>query len=385
MPMSTYKLRAYSFRTYPTPLDDQSIRTYNCVIPITEIPADFLRWMDVNARRPSATGHVQKAIRWTLDNEPDQFIIYNRGLAIFADSVNYDNREKVVILTFTHKDRHGIFDGGNTLNVVLKKLDDDGLSEGTAAAYCRVEISTGVLPDAIAQIVEARNTSRQVDTKSLFNLEKRFEQLKDALGDDVSNKIAWKENDPAPIDVREVIALLTAMDRVHYDDSKHPLVAYSGKEQCLKHFELSPQCYKKSYPLAKDFLRLWDDIQSYVPQQYKEKNLRFGGLKACKKLKKSRVLPITGATTEYPFPTGYLYPIFAAFRSMLEDRDGVYTWGKGIDPFKLVHEGFANKVFMGAVVNSIHAERNPNRTGKDPNVWSLAYQIAENHYLRMNA
>jgi hypothetical protein len=85
----------------------------------------------------------------------------------------------------------------------------------------------------------------------------------------------------------------------------------------------------------------------------------------------------------YEFPNGYVYPIVAAFRSMLIENDGVYSWGKGVNPSKLVKEGLAAKIFNASIVNSIKTVHNPNRTGKDSNVWGFAYQIAENNYLRL--
>jgi hypothetical protein len=342
-----------------------------------------MKWMGVNAREPSLKGHVPKAIRETLEDQPENFIIFNRGLAVFAEAVDYDNREKVVTVTFADPQRHGIYDGGHTLYVILNRLANGALPEEAPEAFCRIEISTGVPPDLIADIVDARNTSRQVASKSLLNLSGSFSDLKDALGPRLSKLVAWKENEDAPVDVREVVALLTAMDRVDYDETKHPIHAYSGKEQCLKHFDVSPDCYVKTYPIAKDLLRLWDQIQASIPEQYNAAGGKFGRLTGCGLLKHERDLPVIGGTTRYAFPTGYLYPVFAAFRSMLEEENGVYAWGKSIDPSKLVRDGLANKIFMGAVTNSISYHKNPNKTGKDPTVWSLAYQIAENHYLRL--
>jgi len=383
MSAATFHLKVHSFRTFPTPLDDQGIRTYNCVTPVTEIPPEFLDWMEINARKPALGGRVPKAIRETLDNQPENFIIYNRGLAILADAVEYDNRTKVVTLSFTHKKRHGVFDGGHTLNVIQDKIADDGFADDVPVAYCKVEISTGVPVEMITDIVEARNTSRQVASKSLLNLGKRFEELKTALGPVLASKIAWMENEEAPIDVRELVGILTTMDRQHYNETQHPLYAYTSKEQCLKHFESSPKCYEKCYPIAKDLLRLWDELQAVIPDQYNSQGGRFGKLTGCKPLKKPRQLHIIGGTTTYPFPTGYLYPIVAAFRSMLTENNGVYAWGKGIDPCKLVRDGLGTRIFAAAVVNSISAYHNPNKTGKDPNVWSLAYQMAENYYLKI--
>ena len=387
MANTIFSLKAHSFRTLPTPLDSQEIRTYHCVVPVHEIPEEFFDWMEVNAREPSLKGRVPKAIRTTLNESPELFVAYNRGLAILAKAVEYDNKSKVIKLTFKDKECHGIFDGGHTLKVILDERNNSSTNTETNEqedAYCRLEIITGLPEDIITDIVDARNTSKQVASKSLLNLEGRFSELKKLLGSKISNQISWYENEDAPIDVREVIALLTSVDRTHYDDTKHPLVAYSGKEACLKHFQSSPDCYKKIYSISKDILKIYELIQAYVPQQYNSPGeKKFGKLKGCQKLKKPQKLGITGETVLYEFPNAYLYPIVAAFRSMLIEENGVYVWGKNINPCKLVREGLANKIFSGSVVNSIKDYHNPNRTGKDTNVWALAYQIAENYFLRI--
>jgi len=391
MAASTFTLKAYSFRTLPTPLETpQGIKTYNCIVPITEIPDEFLAWMEVNAREPSLTGHVPNAIRRTLNESPDFFVAYNRGLAILAESVEYDNQTHQLSLKFKDKERHGVFDGGHTLKVILDELNNESPEDGNEEqqqAFCRIEIMTGVPEEMITNIVDARNTSKQVALKSLFDLEGSFGELKDALGKELSNLVSWHENEEGPIDVRELISLLTMFDKDGYTDEVHPLIAYSSKEACLKRFHANPKSYKKIYPIAKDILKIWETIQFYVPGQWnsgRDEKGRFGNFSGCKKLKKTpRYLPIIEETTQYEFPNGYVYPIVAAFRSMLIETEGVYSWGKGVNPKKLIKEGLAMKIFSASVVNSIRTVHNPNRTGKDSNVWGFAYRIAENYYLKL--
>jgi hypothetical protein len=249
---------------------------------------------------------------------------------------------------------------------------------------------TGVPEEMITSIVDARNTSKQVASKSLYDLEGSFDELKAALGKDITKLISWHENEEGPIDVRELVALLTTFDRMGYSDVNHPLIAYSSKEACLKRFYSSyhsnSDSYKKIYPIAKDILKIWEMIQLYVPDQYnreREQQGRFGKLTGCKLLKKPRELSVLGTTSMYEFPNGYVYPIVAAFRSMLVEVDGSYDWGKDVNPGKLIKEGLAAKIFNASIVNSIKTVHNPNRTGKDSNVWGFAYQIAENNYLRL--
>lgn len=388
MPSNVFHLKVSSFRTNATPLDSQNVRSYQCVVPVSEIPDAWSDWLGINARESSLTGRVPKAIRNTLMEEPDWFVAYNRGLTVLASKVSYDNRQNVATIQFDQKNSHGVLDGGHTLAVILDQRDTDGV-ETQSGACCRVEILTGVPEDRIADLVDARNTSRQVQSKSLLNLGRRFDDLKSILkkaevnGKSFEAIVSWRENEDAEFDVRELIALLTAVDKVHYDDKKHPIVTYTGKEACLRHFEDYEACYEGLYHLAPTLLRLWDTIQFKVPEQYIARGGRFGGLTGCNKLKKERELPFIGESTQYQFPTAYLYPIVASFRSMLvKTPSGRWEWGKGLDPLQLVEDGLAKDIFADAVFNSIRTYRSPNKTGKDSNVWSLAYRIAENQYLR---
>ena len=379
---STFSIPVFSFRHVPTPLESQGIQSYLCVVPVAAIPDRFKDWLEVNAREASLKGRVPQAIRETLAEDPENFVVFNRGLTIVAEVVSYDNQKKEVTLGFRDRDFNGVLDGGHTLAVILDHRQDIG-EENSADAYCRLEVMTGLPSDMIVPVVEARNTSRQVASKSLLNLDRRFDDLKSAIGSDYERLVTWKENQDGLVDVREIVGVLTAFDTNHYSDDTHPVRAYSGKEQCLKHFAESPECYERLYPIARDLLSMWDEIQWAVPGQYNEKyNGRFGSLTGCHDLTRPRRLHFIGVETERPFPTGYLYPTLAAFRSMLVENKGTAMWGKGLNPSDLIVDGLAAKIFAGAIVNSINTFRNPTKTGKDSSVWALAYRIAENFYLR---
>ena len=83
----------------------------------------------------------------------------------------------------------------------------------------------------------------------------------------------------------------------------------------------------------------------------------------------------------YDIPTGYIYPILASFRAMLDEEDGSWVWGKDLNPQKLIHEGLATDIFLNSVRHSISLYKNANRTGKDVQPWTNAYQTARIYYL----
>ena len=114
-----FSFKVHSFRALPTPLESQGIRTFQCIVPVSAIPDEFSEWMEVNARDPSLSGKVPEKIRRTLVEFPEWFVGYNRGLAVLASDVQYDNKVGQVTLTFKDKREHGIFDGGHTLAEIL--------------------------------------------------------------------------------------------------------------------------------------------------------------------------------------------------------------------------------------------------------------------------
>ncbi len=386
--MYTCTLASKSFSRLHSSPDKGDFKRYYCVVPISEIPGDWSEWLEVNARDTSDKGKVPKAIRETLVDNPEWFAELNRGLTVVASNIHWDNKTNLMTLGFEDPNYHGLLDGGHTLRAILDTREHSG--QETQSGYCNIEIFTGLDKSEIPNVVEARNTSKQVASKSLLNLEGSFNQLKHALGDR-ANLISWKENEEGPIDVREVIGILTALDSISYSANTHPTIAYSGKEACLKRFasdEYKPS-YEKLYSIAGDALEMWDEIQLHLPGQYNQKGPepgisgKFGKLTGVKgpHSKKPRPLHFINKGTPYDIPTGYIYPVLSSFRAMLVEKNGSLTWSKGINPIKLIRDGVAADIFIQSVRTSIDNFHNPNRTGKDPQAWTLAYQAARIHYL----
>ena len=372
----------------------QNLRRYYAVVPVTEIPGDWADWLEVNARDSSNKGRVPKAIRQTLNDKPEWFATYNRGLTIVASDIQIDNKAKYVTIGFENREYHGVLDGGHTLHAILDERSDEEAQPG----FCNLEIFTGLDEGEIPSVVEARNTSKQVASKSLLNLEGAFEGLKSAIGEEKEELIIWKENGEGDLDVRELIGILTALDPSTIVEGTQPVKAYSGKESCLKRFREHTENYEKLFDIAGDALEMWDAIQYWLPGHYNKMGAtpgssgRFGRLTDVESLdgvksnsKKPKVLSFIGKSTKHNIPTGYIYPVLSAFRAMLVEKDGKWTWGKGINPLEMIEEGVAAEIFVNSVRHSINNYHNANRTGKDTQAWASAYQAARINYLEYDA
>ena len=183
-------------RLFVPPTSKGKLRRYYSVVSISEIPGDWAHWLEVNARDSSDKGRVPKAIRATLTDKPEWFSEYNRGLTIVASGLQWDNKNNLLTLKFDDRDYHGVLDGGHTLRAILDDRDQrDESEEDVQSSYCNLEIFTGLDEGEIPDVVEARNTSKQVASKSLLNLEGSFEDLKQAIGPQKTNLISWRENE----------------------------------------------------------------------------------------------------------------------------------------------------------------------------------------------
>lgn len=382
-----------SFRHLETPFVKTGYKDYFAVVEVSELP-DFTNWRRINVRDPKLTGSVPEAIRNGLRDKPDTFLFMNRGLVVSAQRVSFDNSHGKSSLTIALSDPrlHGLLDGGHTYNII--RSEANGLD---SKRYVRVEILEGFSADEITDVVDARNTSNQVRDESLMNLAGEFEKLKLALRDQTyADQIAYKEyetdsaGNPKPIDVREVIAILTAFDRKNFDDSTHPINTYRSKAVCLQHFKEHKKDYEALYPLASEILELYDHINALLPDLYN--NVRgksgsvsggkFGRLTGVTVYKGKRVdrLPFTGIESKYGVPAGFVYPILGAFRAILEEKNGRYYWGKGLKPVKLLR-GKLGERLADTIGNFALDAQNPSKTGKSPLVWQACYQAAQVEYL----
>jgi hypothetical protein len=389
----TFSFPVVSFRNLETPFEKQGHKDYFAIVNVNHLP-DLSQWRRINVRDPKLTGSVPRAIRDTFTSKQDMFVFMNRGIVLAVEDAEYDNKTNVVTIKMSDPALHGLLDGGHTYNIIMQELGNVKFPQ-----FVRLEILEGFSSEDITDVVDARNTSNQVRDESLMNLAGEFELLKRALEDaPYFNQIAFKEyevdekGNPKPIDVREVIAILTALDKDHFNETTHPINSYRSKAACVKHFKDNPKSYRKLYPLAQQILGLYDEIQYRLPELYNKARGQSGSVSGGKFGKltgvsvyegnKSTSLYYIGKQAKYGVPAGFVYPILGAFRALLEEKAGKYSWGKGINPVELLSGDLGLKL-ADTIGNFALEAQNPSKTGKSILVWQACYQSAEVHYLRM--
>lgn len=388
--MLRIRIPVCSFRKIPNPyspeenkdIPETKPQMYEMLVDATLIPSNIP--MTTNPRDQNLNTKVAKRIQMTLTNDRDHnFYLLNRGLLLSAESVVYDNVNSAVTIAFADLSIHGDVDGGHTYKVILE--NQRFLEKGQS--FVKIEVLTGV-EDFFQDLAAARNTSVQVKDKSIAELEKRFTLIKSAIDDQpYANDINYKENDTKRIDVTDLLTLLFMfnIDRFPVGGTSQPISAYSAKKACVddylknsKEFEAHPEKnpYVKMVPIMVDIFKLYDEIERRMPEFYKGTNpgtKKYGGLKGVGMHRpgtpqfKSRFYQ---ETIEYTTPYGFMYPILGAFRALVVEKDGKYTWKK--NPFEILNN---DGNYLVDLVVEMHRTlgNNPNATGKCGPLWNSLF------------
>jgi hypothetical protein len=396
----TYRFRITPdlVRKFTIPKDGE-ITIHHIYLPILEYKREFFP-DKVNPRsHDELSGRVPRLIADSLATHPEEFHLLNRGVLILADSCTYDTQSQFLEITINNDETGGLADGATTDRVLSRMLDPATLKQldmeeqqvldAITSGYVHVEVVSGDYESRRVRLAGARNTSVQVKEFALENLDHKFDWLKVALDDsEFKDRIRYRENDPQPVDVRTVLALMTLF-HPNWSEGREPVTAYTSKGGILSYFrddEWLPG-YKQLAPVVVQILKLYDHIhENYQPQyakfnrEAKDSGAKFGGRREIT-FKQGRIhtLPLTEREVAYLVPDGWLYPTLAAFRPLLAFKDGLASWKT--DPFAYFDAyGFE---LVGAVAEeSASLGNNPQSVGKKRNFWTSLREKVELRLVR---
>ncbi|MDB7093543.1 AIPR family protein [Erysipelatoclostridium ramosum] len=374
----TMVVKDSSFRKLDDPFENGKSRKYVFYVKVDDVAEGIP--MTTNPRDQKLTSNVAKAITDSLTSNDGYFHLKNRGIVVSAQKVNYNNKTGKVTIYFENTQYHGNIDGGHTYKIVCDHKGEN------LDQYVQFEIMTGV-EDIIENLAEARNTSVQVDEKSMAELAQKFDPIKEALeGMPFYRRIAFRQNQSSVdeetgrnekmIDAREVVAIINMFNVDKFTGSNHPIQAYSSKAKMLSIYLSDVESYRKYVNIIPDIFDLYDGIEQEFAKAYNEAGEKYGrkkysGFKDGNVIAKSK---FGLHELQYKIPDGIMYPVVAAFRSLVKfnESTGKYEWNSGVNPLKIWDKcktELASKVMSFA--SSIGD--NPNAVGKDQNVWDLAY------------
>ena len=381
--VTTLTFRAESFRKIPNPYKDDANsipQMYTAICDVKAIPAQLLDWMETNPRKQNIRNGVSKKIIKSLTTRGSDFHLLNRGILISAADVRFNNYDNMMSIDFSDPNVHGDVDGGHTLRIILENADvlEDGQQ------FVKIEILTGV-ESIYEDLAEARNTSTQVQDKSIANLRDYFDMIKEVIStEEFSDRVYFMENDDGDIDVGEILALLNLFNIDDYKgNDSFPIVSFSSRKRCIdtyinmyQKYEDAPENpYVKMKPIMLDIFKLYDRLERKIADYYRQMTPggKYGSIKGVVIPKEGSVQALTKFYHHdrgYVTPNGFLFPILGSLRALLEERDGVYCWKK--NPFEIL-----DKVGPELVTTTIDRHRtlgnNPNAVGKDGGNWKLLY------------
>ena len=377
----TNKFKIKTLRTINSP-SDTKITTYMVLVNFRDLPSDLS--LEVNPRKPKMNTSVAKQLISAVKaNDIINFDINNRGIVITAKSVQYNTSTSELTVDFDDDpSRYGILDGGHTYTAIIEHRDS--LSE-EIDKFVRLEIIVGEDLDVTA-LADARNTSAQVSDIALFELDDKFDFIKKSVETQpYKDDIAFKDNENKSIPVVELLKLMFIFNIKRYpDDSSAPTPAYSAKASVFKDFrkelETDNNIYVKLAPQLPKLVELYETIQKEMPKKYNEFKAENGskgsfgrvrGVTSSQENHSKFYSDFTHSEIPYEISTGFLLPIFGAFRALLkEDNSGELYWL--FDPIEIW-----NASGVRLVQNTFETDTNPQMVGKMKTLWQSNYRIVD--------
>lgn len=354
---------------------------------------------------------VARQIEQMILNAPDDFVLANRGATVIADSFAFDPKTGDAEITITDPENQGLADGATT-DAVIAKVQTQLAREFTekkdatfldlmqnikkqedipaVLRHSRVHVEVFVnLEDRsrMANLVQGRNTSRQVRGWSMSDFKGEFEWIKAILekkGSEFEGKIGYEENAGKDITILDVLSILTLFhpefDEREDGAEKAPVIAYSNKGRMDA--RLSDDKLRKGYkslsPLVPDILKLHDYVYAGFEQAYdkahgpKAKLGRREGVES-RLLGQPYELPLTGLKSNYVLPNGFIFPLLAAFRALIVVQNGDTKWK--IQPYEFFDK-YGKKLVAELMDQVEGVGGNPNKAGKNKLVYTALHKQA---------
>ncbi|PIC55927.1 hypothetical protein CSV80_17060 [Sporosarcina sp. P12(2017)] len=313
------------------------------------------------------------------------FYLLNRGIVLvahkikFINNVIFNGEDEVIpnVIEITmDKENEGNIDGGHTYKIIKDTVMNFKKKEEYLDAYVRFEITVNF--HGVSRLAEARNTSAQVLSRSIVNLQGGFDILKELISElPFHDRVAYRqfekhEEGLKMIPVENIIRLLdlfnlektpmySTLSKFSRKVSIPPMKWASGAEQIIKSYiteietaaeEERDSEYIKMEKIIPDIFSVYSFLEKNIPEIYNKVgsgNSSGGGnyalISFSKSDKKALFDSYRNITTysngklidkngiRYEVPGGIIQPIIGSLRMLVTKNDeGQYTWISGFDP-----------------------------------------------------
>jgi len=365
--------------------------TYYALCPVEKVPDIPVE--ETNPREQNLKSKVAKEIKGSLLNLDGNFHLLNRGITVSAGAASYDNKTERLKVDLQKPDLHGNVDGGHTQRVIRETVGSPDweearqrkieIGEELKQQYVRYEIIAGLSPDLLVSLAEARNTSAQVKEFALDNLAKKFEWLKAQLPD-LESVIVYRENEKKPVNVRDVIALLTLFNVSLFPNNglQYPTQAYSSKAKPLELFDEKQDTYRAMHAILRDILELYDYVRARMKDVFNEQGGNFLKWETVDQRSSTHFYFASDLEpVPYRVPDGMVYPLLGAFRFLVRERNGEMVWK--VDDTKKFYDRFGERLIRTALETVRMRGNNPNAAGKDASFWEQLYNQVKLAYFEL--
>ncbi|MGR3764108.1 AIPR family protein [Rossellomorea sp. NS-SX7] len=313
------------------------------------------------------------------------FYLLNRGIVLVAhkvvvlSNVIFEDETQLnpeVLEVTMDKEHEGNIDGGHTYKIIKNTVMDYRKNEELLDAFVRFEITVNFTD--VSRLAEARNTSAQVLTRSIVNLQGGFDILKDLLSNlPFADRIMYKqfektEDGSKMLPVENIIRLLdlfnlertpkySTKSKYSRKPSVPPMKWASGADPIIKAYILEMENaaeeerdseYVKMAAIIPGLFTIYTFSEKNIPDIYNRVGAldststgnyaNIGFSKSDKKFMYKNFRNITTYSDgqkntlngmKYDVPAGLVHPIIGSFRMLVtKDDDGYYKWLEGFDP-----------------------------------------------------
>ena len=323
--------------------DPISKNTYHMEVLLPFSEAQKLDPGNANVRPFSEQKKPFKEMVTTVDEAPETFHLKNRGITYLAQDFDFENKTKELTISIpdipktAYEDDSapifGIADGGHTWEVIqrtVSRLEELRQKEGWSEPFVRVHFMSGeIVQDAVSDIVEALNTSSQVQAYTLDEYQGKFDELKEALkesGFDIT-VVAFRENESKEWNIVEIIRRLACFLKERWQEVP-PTSMYKSGNKALGLYVNESSCveFRRLYSVIKEVVTLPEYIQHQLSQGGVTENKKLGNVRGVKVLKKLESRPGTNFPTKHFLDMAALLPMASAFRELLVLRGDRYQW-----------------------------------------------------------
>ncbi|GIM31531.1 AIPR family protein [Paraclostridium bifermentans] len=378
--------------------NSDSIVSYEFYCPVLEISED-IPLERTNPRFQHMGSKSQLEIEGSLlSKENNLFHILNKGMAISASDIKYDNKSKEVTIYLADEDIHGDIDGGHTYRTILKYKNDPAKKQILSKKYVKIEILIGLDEETLPLVAKARNTSIPVKDTTIAELENKFEIIKQSLKDiPFFKRVAFKqfeEKDDITKDllIRNIISIYNLFNIKKYGSENHPVVSYSANQTTvqyyMKEYDEYPgedNAYSKMSYISPDFFTLHSKIERDFISSYNKNGKKYGSLSFAKNVNNNsqRVkYSVEDEYLTYKIPEGLVLPILASLRALIDEKE-VEIDGKKVCKYVWKYDPYEYVDKLLDQMTRITSEKlkqngsNPQSLGKDSSHWLLLYTLVE--------